>query len=1293
MLPPLMGEVRVKDETGAGFDSVARNAERANRTLERTQAIADQAAQKVERMSRSKGLGEGDLFGNLIPDQLDTAIEALDQLEERFLRMRQNMEALGRPNMGGLLSQLGEMNSRVEQLRERHERVNQGIERNTSGYQRIADALSGLDDSPLLRKVPGVEQIAKVGDLARVLPGASSGALRLAAGLGAVGVAAGGAVVVVKTLWDQMERNEQQDARENLLARRLKFEPSQVEQAVDDLRTALNQRLSESEALDLISLVDLSGPIDSIDEFISIARTTQRFADEFGLPWQDAIKQVVEAIQTGNTAQLEQLGILSDADKAIEDYAASVNRTADQLTERGRGEALITGILSENDELMNRALAPTKSLQEAHERLRVAIQEGIGAQLDWVTSLAEPSLEQAATWWEQQVERIIENHRAVEESFSERAQNNRVLASLSEVEAADYASLLQRKRQLEDLKAGTETALAKATAAEADPQIIEQFEQDVENLSASYAELQDRIDGVRRAVRDGQKDLDVPSADEVAPIPGIGGRLSEFGRVPIAALAQEEQQRIDEVEADLERRLLAARGRLDQIARERRDAWAQGETERFVDLGQKIERTESEIADLERRLSAIADNPLRALAPGTALPIELQIEVDLTDAQEEFVSQLLGMTADAAEAVAGDDSLRRLEERRSELFQQVQEANAQHAALSLRLASELSLPVEKQDQETVRLLQDYLSLLKDRQGTLRSAQSAIADQGTDALDVLAGTMDPALAQLDQAIEEVRAKLEAQGVDLAAAMTAAHDAQIAIILSAVDGYRQGQERVIQALDETAASTGASSSAEARQQEAVELDNVLKKYDAAIQKQSEYLTQLALVNAEEDNNIEIAGQLFDAYSGLPVAFDTAGTSAIQLAEDFARLEQQIAQLEASAVQAGFSVANRLVPVLGLGGALQQTRVFAEQANTVRDAFDAMNEARVKRGEDPVGAQGLGFFLGQLQQNWNAQATDMLADMNDVGGGAGNMADAFEQATDRMNQALDGLISGVLKDSTKGLISLDELLPREDAIDEPARRMADIAVKGFTSPWFEGLKGLFPEDVLAEGEARIKEFAARMVRDHQEGLSFDLFDTDAAAEQVLRMVQAKEEQARVIEEIREKVKGQAQVDDLDLLEALGIDVQPERMAAAVRKSATALTVGVEEIVATIQAAGEGETSPFVNLFTVDEEDTTTIAGQGTTAMTTVGEAIVAQAEAGSYGKRSIDAIIADFETKQADLEQAGQKLADWMGGALLDRFEESIPTGLLDILVIQLVPLILAAQSESAERSSSSTGVGPF
>ncbi len=1390
MLPPLQGEVRVKDETGAGFDSVARNAERANRTLERTQAIADQAAQKVERMSRSRGLGDGDLFGNLIPDQLDTAIEALDQLEERFLRMRQNMEALGRPNMGGLLSQLGEMNSRVEQLRERHERVNQGIERNAGGYRRIADALSKLDDAPLLRQIPGVEQIAKVGDLGKMLPNVAQGALKMAGALGLVTAAAGLAVGGVKLLWDEMERGEEETARENLLARRLEFKPSEVEQAVDDLRTALNQRLSESEALDLISLVDLSGPIDSIDEFIAIARTTQRFADEFGLPWQDAIRQVTEAIQTGNTAALEQMGIIRDGNKVIDDYAASVNRTADQLTERGRGEALIAGILAENESLMNQALTPAQALREEHERLSQAVADSKSALLDWAASLAEPSLEAGATWWEQQLERVTESIRATEASFSERAQNNRVLASLSEVEAADYASLLQRKRQLEDLKAGTEEALARATEEGADPEIVAQFQADVEGLNTSYEELLQTIDEVRRAVRDGREEFDVPAADELFPIPGIGGRLSEFGRVPISALAQEEQDRIDETEADLERRLNDARGRLDQIARERRDAWAQSETERFQELGQQIEQTEAEIADLERRLSEIADNPLRALAPGLAIPFEVELNIDHESIQDDFMRQVVGVTEEAAAVISNDDSLRRLEERRNELFRQLEEANAQHAALSQQLAAELALPVEQQDHATVQLLEEYVSLLEEKRSLLIQAQALIAGKGIDSLGIFDTQVDPILANIDQAIEETRGEIEARGVELASTLTAAADEQTAIILSAVDGYRQGQERILQALDDTTTSTAAGTvggaveersesllrmiglledadaraerflnrldearpqsfrvaavemdegpaaeeateayrvltavkerlataslteneisrhsvtirqanadaavaeagaldaSAANKQQEATATALLAQSYEQTVVAQATYLAQLAVANAEEDNNIEIAGLLFDSYSRLPVAFDTAGASALQLADDFATLEAQIAQLEASAIQAGFSVANRLVPVLGLGGALQQTSVFAEQARAVRETFDALNESRVSQGRDPLGAQVLDSALGALQQNWNAQATDMLADMRDVGGGAGNMADAFEQATERMNQALDGLISSVLKDTTKGLIPLDELLPREDAVDEPARRMADVAVKGFTSPWFEGLKGLFPDEVLAEGEGKIREFATRMVRDHQQGLSFDLFDTDAAAEQVLQLVRAKEEQAKIIEEIREKVKGQAEVDDLDIMEALGIDVTPQRAASAVRQSATAMTLSFEEIIAQLQSLGDGESSPIVDLFTVDEEGTTTIAGQGTTAMETVGEAIVAQAEAGSYGKRSIDAIITDFETKQADLEQAGQKLADWMGGALLDRFEESIPTGLLDILVVQLVPLILAAQAESAERSS--------
>lgn len=450
----------------------------------------------------------------------------------------------------------------------------------------------------------------------------------------------------------------------------------------------------------------------------------------------------------------------------------------------------------------------------------------------------------------------------------------------------------------------------------------------------------------------------------------------------------------------------------------------------------------------------------------------------------------------------------------------------------------------------------------------------------------------------------------------------------------------------------------------------------------------LTALALANNQMGDTTQVAGILFDSVSGLPVAFETAGRGADRLGQDLVALMNQMDALQTSAISAGFSIANRLVPSLGLAGSLQQAQKWASEAETVRRAIDQENAELVSSGRDPFGVEVTEAAMSALQARWGAEASDIIANQQAVADGAKSMADASSAALEQMNSALDGIISGVLKDSTQGLLPLDDLLPRADEVDEPARRMADVAVKGFQSPWFEGLKNLFPEDVLAQGEGAIKGFAAQMVRAHQEGLTTALYDVDTAAQKVMERIQAKQNQDDLVAQVREKVKGMAEASDLDIMEALGIDTGPERMAGAAREMATAMTVPLEDLLAQISGLSEGG-SPLEQILAPSEENTEGIAKSGKDAMALAGEAMVTQAGEGNYGLRSINAMMGQIDEQEKSIKERGKKLAGWLGDALLTQFKEDVPKGLLDILVLELAPLMAEAAKKDAERTSGGGG----
>lgn len=437
-------------------------------------------------------------------------------------------------------------------------------------------------------------------------------------------------------------------------------------------------------------------------------------------------------------------------------------------------------------------------------------------------------------------------------------------------------------------------------------------------------------------------------------------------------------------------------------------------------------------------------------------------------------------------------------------------------------------------------------------------------------------------------------------------------------------------------------------------------------------------------------QVAGLAVDAVSGLPVAFNAAELNAKQLEAALVDLEIQLMNIESAAANVGFSIAQRLVPQMGITGALQKGTEWAGQARQIREAVDAQNEMRLANGEDPLGAQYLDYAMGALTDNWQAYATDATAAMDTVGSAGKSHADEMSQVADQINDALDGMVRGVLKDSTSGLIDLDSLLPRIDAVDENARRMADVAVKGFQSPWYEGLKSMFAPEVFEGGEQAVKTAAANMVREHQKGLTMMLYDADAAAKEVFEQIQAKQKTDEFVAEIREKVKAMgANVEGFDIKNALGIELNEDDVAqqagGAARKSAMSQVLAFDEIMAQIQAAGAETKSPLVELMEPKEADNEKLKSSGKNTLTIAGDAMVTQATDGKYGEKSINAIVTQLKSKETDVKAAGVTLADWLGGSMVTRFENNVPAALLEILVTNLIPLMVAQQANEKERES--------
>jgi hypothetical protein len=132
------------------------------------------------------------------------------------------------------------------------------------------------------------------------------------------------------------------------------------------------------------------------------------------------------------------------------------------------------------------------------------------------------------------------------------------------------------------------------------------------------------------------------------------------------------------------------------------------------------------------------------------------------------------------------------------------------------------------------------------------------------------------------------------------------------------------------------------------------------------------------------------------------------------------------------------------------------------------------------------------------------------------------ALEKAAQEAERAFDDLtskVSGVLTGALSVDVGVDpaEFLPRPDAINEDARRLADVVIHGFDSPWAEYLNNKFPDMFKGAFEGGdLKGAAAQALLDFQDGLNPDLLDKEAAKDRVRRMLLGEANMAALAQEI---------------------------------------------------------------------------------------------------------------------------------------------------------------------------------
>lgn len=277
---------------------------------------------------------------------------------------------------------------------------------------------------------------------------------------------------------------------------------------------------------------------------------------------------------------------------------------------------------------------------------------------------------------------------------------------------------------------------------------------------------------------------------------------------------------------------------------------------------------------------------------------------------------------------------------------------------------------------------------------------------------------------------------------------------------------------------------------------------------------------------------------------------------------------AQASAQAMQQSIAVSNQVRAKVGQAGSSMGAFTAGKSGGDAGLAKQQAVTDQLNKQVDAWYAQGY-----NAQQINDVLLPGMISQLNEserasykVASGTAQISEAAreaEQAFDDMRSKVQGVLSGALNLGVGEDAIINSILPREDAVNETARRLAAIARDGFAGQeWL----GAFANDVPAMWEvlrtaADPRVEAAKILRDFQDGLRPELLDKEKAKELVRRAILGDQEMSALASEIA-----------TELAQELG-SAAPANVEALARQAlggAGGLLAGTGSQVGTISLAG---------------------------------------------------------------------------------------------------------------------------
>ena len=139
------------------------------------------------------------------------------------------------------------------------------------------------------------------------------------------------------------------------------------------LRRGVKGTLSDFELMKLANKTLGSELVSSADDFEVLAEGARALAKRTGGDTKVAFETLTQAIASGRTTQLRQLGLFVDSKKATEQFASSHGKTISTLTDADRAQALAGATLAELREMLERTAPPAADFGERIEQAKVQL--------------------------------------------------------------------------------------------------------------------------------------------------------------------------------------------------------------------------------------------------------------------------------------------------------------------------------------------------------------------------------------------------------------------------------------------------------------------------------------------------------------------------------------------------------------------------------------------------------------------------------------------------------------------------------------------------------------------------------------------------------------------------------------------------------------------------------------------------------------------------------------------------------------------------------------------------------